>query len=256
MHLSTCFISRPPSLHIGAICLSARRRFRPSVSRCVAKWRNRPGTVQYILRPLARHEALKHYSTLYFNQLFSLRFISFFFPAGIIVIFHPSEKFPSAVVSFPFSRPGRSWKRCARRKAEEEFIAGDMCDATRRDERNVCTYVRTYGTYERAPRIYVCVPTYTFRRFQRGATSGNVAHTYTGARVYTRIPPFVGLGRADGPESPTFRGHGERAQRARVPQHSRRSRRADYGPRDLSAPRDTSSRTRLFRARTRETARP
>lgn len=34
-------------------------------------------------------------------------------------------------------------------------------------------------------------------------------------------------------------------------QHSCRSRRADYGPRDLSAPRDTSSRTRLFRARVR-----
>jgi len=130
-------------------------------------------------------------------------------------------------------------------------------DATRREK---CMHVHTVRMNESHVSMYAYPRTHS-RRFQPGTTSGNVAHTYIGVhvpqRTYTRIPSFVGLGRADGPESPTFRGHGGRAQRARVPQHSRRSRRADYGPRDLSAPRDTSSRTRLFRARARaRTARP
>lgn len=160
--LSTRFISRLPSSpsrgisrclfvgspEISSVHLSVSRRRRV----VVARRRNPPGTVQYILRPLAKHEGPGHYSILYFNQLISFRYILISFPLCIGIISPlPLEKRPSRSRRLvPFFATGRSWKhrRKARRKAEE-FIAGDMCDAT--GEMHARTYVRMY-----VPRASVC----------------------------------------------------------------------------------------------------
>lgn len=104
----------------------------------------------------------------------------------------------------------------------------------------------------------MCVPTYAHRRFQRsgGERLAATSRTYTGARARTYRTHVRRLletrPRRRRPGVTDF----SRPRRARATSrvcrnHSRRSRRADYGPRDLSAPRDTSSRTRLFRARAR-----
>lgn len=150
---------------------------------------------------------------------------------------------------------GRSWKRRkAWRKAEEEFIAGDMCDAT--GEMHARTYVRTC-------RVCPCVYAHVYaHRFQRGATSGNVAHVHRRTCAHVQNHTYAvcrRLGRADdGPESPTFRGHGGRAQRAACAATTLADRAAPITGRAIYRRREIRAQGRAFsaRAHARATARP
>lgn len=151
---------------------------------------------------------------------------------------------------------------------------------SRRRIYRMCDTMREMHTHARASRVrlYAC-SMYTFRRSSEGTTSGNVAYTYIRAhvtraraqhiyinmrilhiricmRTRARAHIYTRARRLSDSAAPTARSHRlfeatAGARNERVCRNTRRSRRTDYEPRDLSAPQDTSSRTHLFRARAR-----
>lgn len=170
---STRFISRlllllfsPRALWISRriVCRFAGDSACPSgrfATRVGCEMEESPRNGQYILRPLARHGILRA-SLSYFNQSIPLQSTSIFLLSNRRLPL-PSLRSPwkraralSAASALPSLVPllgVRSIGGNAARKAEEEFIAGDMCDATR--EMHACP--RAAHMYTRASRVRPCM---------------------------------------------------------------------------------------------------